>query len=261
MAAQITVNQAGKPAGVAGRAREDLDVGTDVTLAASGGPFLSYLWSFVWRPIDIVAAARATSAFSAPTGASTVVTPIDRAGTYLVQLTVDSGSGLGALPGDVARISFYAGLALDPDPRLAPRRIPAFGETLEHNVPDAVDAGGNPDGWAREWLRWFALINALFDSLVELTGARITLPAGGPAAIVRSHNVASATRTAVGAVDVVFTDPMPDSSYTVDAYALGSGQASVDPLTIATTGFTLYRADPFGVAVDGDFGFRVDLRT
>lgn len=188
MAAQITVNQAAKPAGVAGQAREDLDLGTAVTLSAAGGPFLAYLWTIVDKPIDIVTGARSAAALSAPTSSSTNVAPIDKPGTFLVQLAVDSGSGLGALAGDVARITFYAGPALAADPTLLPRRWPATGETSEHNVPDAVDAGGNPDGWAREWLRWRSriVLFATGPGPTTVAGEVSTFSDGGGLSLARS---------------------------------------------------------------------------
>lgn len=161
MAVQIVINQSGKSAGVAGQAREDLDTGTAVLVAAVGGPFLAYQWSFQYRAINIVAGARATSLFATPTASSSLINPIDQPGTYLIQLAVDSGSGLGATEEDVATITFYAGPTLNADPTLLPRRIPAFRERLQHNVPDVIDPTGNTEGWSREWLRWFAYIETL----------------------------------------------------------------------------------------------------
>lgn len=258
MAVQIRIDQAAAPPGVAGVAREDLATGVPVTLTAVGGPYAQYLWTTIWKPIDIVAAVKATSAFTAPLANVTNYTPIDQAGTYLVQVAVDSGLGLGATPDDIARISFYAGPALNADPTKLPRRIPAFGETVEHNVADAVDVGGNPDGWSREWLRWFALMSAMWD-LRSAAGARVSLPGGGPAAIVRQANVFSATRTAVGIVDIVYTVALPDAFNAPSATAYGptGGSCVVDLAT--ANGCTVYRADPAGMLVDADFTFDVRL--
>jgi hypothetical protein len=161
MAAAIIINQAAKPPGVSGVAREDLDLGTDILLTADGGPFLSYLWSIVDRPIDIVAPAESTSVLATPTTITSLVTPVDVAGSYLVELLVDSGQGLGATAADVARITFYAGPSLNADPTAFPRREPAFRETGEHNVADVIFPSGNPKGWAQEMRRWFALVREL----------------------------------------------------------------------------------------------------
>ncbi len=125
-------------------------------------------WSFIDRPAAIQTGLNSNAAFSAPTAASTNVTPIDQPGTYLIELAVNSGQGLGATADDVARITFYAALVgdpyqgvLNPNPSLLPRRIPAFGERREHNAPDTLEPAGNTTGWAREWLRIFrwAMVN------------------------------------------------------------------------------------------------------
>lgn len=161
MAVQIQVDQAAKPPGVPGEAREDLDTGTAVTLTATGGPFAQHQWTIIDRPVDIVTPAVSAAALSTPTAASTSVTPIDLEGTYLVEVAVDSGSGLGATADDIDRITFYAAPATSPlatDPAELPRRRPAFNEQLEHNVPDALFPGGNPRGWAQEWERWFKVL-------------------------------------------------------------------------------------------------------
>lgn len=258
MAVTITVDQAAHPPGVAGTAREDLATGAPVTLTAGGGPFASYLWQVIWRPIDIVAAVRATSALTAPVAAVTNLTPIDVAGTYLVRVSVDSGSGLGATADDVAEITFYAGPTLNADPTQKPRRIPAFLERLHHNVADALDAGGNPDGWSREMLRWFATIVGVLDASFAAQ-ARVSLPGGGPAALVREQNVASATWVAAGTVDIVFTAALPDANYKVSATAFGATGGSCTVDTVLATGFRLYRADWAGVLVDADFCFDVSL--
>ena len=85
-------------------------------------------------------------------------------------------------------------------------------------------------------------------------------PASAPGVDVRVMKPKYNRRKSAREVKVMAHRYLPDADYTVDAYALGGGQASVDPLTITTAGFTLYRADPFGALADGDFGFRVDLR-
>jgi len=157
MAVQININQAAKPPGVAGQAREDLNVAVAVTLTAVGGPFSQYQWTLIDAPPNATLTASSVSTLSAPTSSTTLITP-DYDGTYLLELAVDAGFGLGARPEDVTRKTFYAGATLNPIIDQLPRRVPSFFEQLEHNVPDALNAGGNIIGWAREWQRWFKVI-------------------------------------------------------------------------------------------------------
>lgn len=173
MTVQIKIDQpgSGAPAGVAGRSREDLRTTFDVQLSAIGGPFLAYQWTLVDRPIDIVTPAASAAAVATPNASVTLVTPIDQVGTYLVELAVDAGYGVGARPEDVARATFYAGVTLNylaTDPRELPRRIPAFRERADHNAPDAIYPSGNARGWAQEWLRWFSSISRLWKGLATL---------------------------------------------------------------------------------------------
>lgn len=160
MAVLIKVDQAAAPPGVPGQAREDLVTGVGVTLTAVGGPFLAYAWSIISKPIDISIPVEASSLLGSPTASTSTLSPIDVAGTYLVEVAVDSGSGLGALAGDIARITFYAGPTLAVAPTELPRREMAAFESTEHNVPDAIQPLGNTQGWSREWYRWFAAIKA-----------------------------------------------------------------------------------------------------
>jgi hypothetical protein len=256
MAVQITINQATRPPGVAGVAREDCVTGQVVTLTSSGGPFLAYQWRIVHKPIDIVGGVRATSLLATSTAASTTMTPIDVAGTYLVELVVNSGSGLGALAADIARITFYAGPTLSATPNAFPRRTIAFQETTEHNVPDAIEPAGNTEGWSREWYKWFAAIQTAFSTVPRW--ARISLPAGGPAFIVSQSQIASATRTAVGTVDILFTTPLSTINYAVVCSPRNTGGMCV-VYGETGNGFTVERADPSGVLVDDDFSFIVEI--
>lgn len=263
MVAQIKIDQAGKPAGVAGQAREDLDTGTAVTLLATGGPFAQYLWTFVDKAINDTVTARSAAALATPAAISTSVTPIDLPGTYHVQLVVDSGSGLGALPGDVARITFYAGTpghaifgTPNADAAELPRRSIAFQETTEHNVPDAVDGAGNTAGWSREKLRHDATDRRIYLGKAW-AHARCGLTGGG-ASLVRGFNIASVTRIGLGTVDVLFTRTLPDANYVVDPFPRGAaGQCYVD--SELATGFRLYRSDVGGSLADLAFGFSVML--
>lgn len=168
-AVQIKIDQAGAPVGVPGQAREDLVLSLPITLAAIGGPYLNYQWSFPAKAIDVVAGVRSSIAFASSTAPTTTCSPVDIQGTYLVRLAVDSGSGLGATTDDNASITFYAGAALNPDPTQYPRRTPAIGETIEHNVPDVIDPDGNKDGWGRERARWDAAAAKLMQKAYAAT--------------------------------------------------------------------------------------------
>jgi hypothetical protein len=172
VAVQIRIDQAAKAAGVAGQAREDLSTGSPVTATALGGPYSAYLWTLAWKPVDVVAGTRSSAALSAASAASTLITPIDKPGTYRLSLAVDSGSGLGALEDDNAAITFYAGPTLSSDPGAFPRRQPAIGETIEHNVPDAIDPTGNVDGWGRERTKWDYIGQRVFSGV----GSVISVP-------------------------------------------------------------------------------------
>jgi hypothetical protein len=257
VAVSIKIDQAAKPAGVAGRAREDLDTGVAVTLEAVGGPYSQYQWEFLGKPANDAVTARSASGFTAATSSITQTTP-DLAGTYNVRVSVDSGSGLGATPGDVADITYYAGPVLNTDAAELPRRLMAYLERSQHNVPDAINAGGNDEGWAREWERWKSTI-ARMHSAKLWAGGRIQLTGGG-ATILRAHNVATAVRSAVGRVAITFTRGMADTLYeavVTPVLAQGSGYAD----TFATSGFTAHRGDLGGSYVDADFQFAVFLRS
>lgn len=255
MAAQITINQVTRPPGTVGVAREDLVLGQVVTLSSSGGPFAAYRWRIIHKPIDIVAGVRATSVLATPLAINTTMAPIDVAGTYLVELAVDSGFGIGALSSDVARITFYAGPVLATAPDEFPRRPIAFQETIEHNVADPLDPAGNGEGWSREWYRWFATIKKLW-ATKSAAWAKVSLPGGGPAAIADGANVAAAVRIGMGVVDVAFTNALPTANYCVTTGVHGSGGSCL-VLNQAVGGFRIERSDPFGVLVDDDFSFHV----
>lgn len=266
MAVSVVINQAAAPAGVAGKAREDLMTGVSVTLAAAGGPFAQYQWSVRDRAIDILAGTRSTASLSTPTSATTSLSPIDIAGNYAGRLIVDSGSGLGASPDDVFDWTFYAGDAGDPqfgppdaDADELPRREPGFGERLEHNVPDAVDASGNAEGWAREMKRWFAVVRRLYRRQLFAVGL-VSLPAGGPAALGRELGLASATRNSLGRVTVAFDAAFPDALYAAFALPTGATGGSACVVSRATGSCVVERGDPGGSLADADFVLVCALR-
>lgn len=168
---QILLNQAGKPAGTAGIAREDFATGVKVVASAVGGPYVSYLWEILDAPIDYLVPVASAVGLSNSTGSTTDVTPIDLPQTYRLRLSVDSGSGLGATSDDVADITFYAGTALAALPYELPRRKPAFGESLEHNAVDAIlFPSGQTKGWKETMDKWFLVVEQLYASVAALGG-------------------------------------------------------------------------------------------
>lgn len=264
MAVSIQIDQpgSGAPPGVAGQAREDLSLGFPVTLTAVGGPFLQYQWSIVDKAVDMLAGVQSAALLGAPGAAVTPMTPIDREGTYLVQVVVDSGSGLGALAEDVSTLTFFAGPTLNAlavDPAELPRREMAFREKTEHNVPDLVFPLGNARGWAQERQRWQEVLKRIYLGKSWAWG-RVALPAGGPASLTGlALNVGGVGRVSAGVVDVTFSSPLPNANYEVMHSARGAGgQLYVDSETI--NGFRIYRADPWGGLVDAGFNFNVRAR-
>lgn len=177
--AQILIDQTGKPAGTAGFAREDLDTGLPVTLAAVGGPFKAYRWSFVDLPLDFETDVLSAVTLVSPTASTTQTSNLDVSGTYLIKLEIDSGKGLGATVDDITQTTFYAGPALATNPYELPQRIPAASETIEHNVPNAAYPLGNPIGWAYALGRWLDnIVRRLFRVSIR-SGMRVSTASGG----------------------------------------------------------------------------------
>lgn len=265
MAATVTIDQAGAPAGVAGEAREDLVTGVSVTLTAGGGPFLAYQWTLRAVAIDVLAETRSAAVLSAPTSSSTSLSPIDLPGNYSGRLTVDSGAGLGASTEDVFDFTFYAGVTADPllgpvnaDEEELPAREPGFSERLEHDVPDLIDPAGNPEGWARTMARWFAVIRAIYARRAVAVG--IVQLTGGGASVLRDVGLGTATRTAQGVVTVTFAKAFSDALYAAYALPIGATGGSCVVTSRSTTGCVVERGDPVGSAVDADFVLVAMLR-
>lgn len=260
-AVQIKLDQVAAPPGVAGVAREDFALGADVTATAVGGPYSAYLWTLVDKPVDIVAGVRSASLLTNAMAGVTLITPIDIAGTWNLQLLVDSGYGLGATPDDQAVITFYAGPALAIDPTALPRREIAFREQMQHNVADGIFPAGNPRGWAQEWSRWFSLIRSMFFGKSHAWG-RVTLSGAGASIGVATsaHNVAAVNRVAQGIVDVTFSVNAPNANYSVTPTARGVIGGSAVASGEGVGGFRVHRADPGGSLVDADFCFDVKAR-
>lgn len=245
------INQTGKPAGVAGQAREDLDLGVPVQLSASGGPFFQYLWRVLWKPIDILTNARATAALTTPKNSTTLLTPIDVTGTYFVELTVDSGSGLGALETDIARKTFYAGPTLASDPRKFPRRQMAVGETSEHNAPDALDPTGNPDGWARERAKWDLIVQTLLQARPPVTS-----DFAAPATQLLYYNDGTTTRT----LERLLVLPLDDISQSdTDFYKFKLVRGSDLVTVVATISTQVTGGFAFQSGIEVPFGMDIDV--
>ena len=268
MAALVTIDQSGAPAGVAGRAREDLVTGTAVLLTSSGGPFGAYQWVLDYAAVDVSqdgTVAKSTAALSAPTSSATQLTPVDRRGTYAGRLLVDSGAGLGAGASDVAYWSFAAGVASDPikgppaaDPTSLPRRMPAAGERGAHNVADATFPSGNPIGWAFEMLKWSAIWERLYAR--QLFAVGIVALTGSGASLGRKIGLASATRNSVGNVTVSFSTAFPDALYGAVALPIGPVGGSCVVSSRSSGSCVVERGDPGGSLVDADFVLLAFLR-
>ena len=252
---QITLDQSGNPTGVPGQAREDFATGTPVQLSLSGGPYLEVFWSIVDKPIDYASSVQSSAGIVSPSASTTTIQPIDVAGTYLVACAVDSGSGLGATSDDVGTITFYAGATLGTLATDLPRRVPAFRERLEHNVPDAIFPTGNPRGWSEEMGRWLVTIEKLRAGTSETWG-RIHLTLAG-ATLISGLNVATVARASAGIVDVTFTIHPANANYAVIASAKGAMGGSCCSYNETTSGFTIARADPWGALFDDDINFAV----
>ena len=263
MSVQILLNQTGAPAGTTGQAREDLVTGLPVSAQAIGGPFSAYLWTLVCRPIDIIDEVQATTAISAPTAAITLLDPIDVFGTYNLQIAVDSGSGLGATEDDVAQITFYAGVPSDPihgplnsDPAELPRRLMAFREKLQHNVPDLIQPLGNTEGWSREWYRLMAMVDRMYQGK-SWAAARVL---GDPVTpvVLRGFNIEGISRTGTGLYQVTLLRPMPDTNYMPSAGPLDA-KGSVVALVMDESNIAIERSDNTGTDADLNFWLNVQL--
>jgi hypothetical protein len=164
------LNQAGKPAGVAGKSRDDFDAwtGANPIVCSDGGVGAStWLWQIVDQPPG------AAAVLSTPNAASTNLTNATVEGSYLLQLTVDGGG----VPGQTYRIIAAVQMALPVwvSPGTAARlRIPAFGETLQFNVQSSPGAGANLRGWAEEMSQWFrALATYAFGVRIQNAGVAV----------------------------------------------------------------------------------------
>ena len=121
-AALIRIDQGALPAGVGGTSRDDLALGTPVTLSNDDNTGVR-----VWRWALVSVPTGSSATLSGTTSPTTTFTP-DVAGSYLIELQVNEG-----LKGERDR---RIGAVLDNG-----YRYPAFGEAQEFN------AGGNTQGY------------------------------------------------------------------------------------------------------------------
>lgn len=259
---QIKIDQTGKPAGLPGVAREDLATGTPVTLTAVGGPFRAYRWTIIDKALNFDNDTLATSSIVSSDQAVTSMSPIDQAGTYLVQIEIDSGNGLGRGADDKARITFYAGPTLATEPTELPQRIPAARETTEHNVPNDAYPGGNSIGWAYAIGRWFfGIVRRLF-RVAPRAGARVATEAPATVNEIRKLFVSSVTFDGT-TYTVTLETPFPDAGYGAVITPHQSGDFPT-PMTwevsnVTTSGFNITFYDNTMTAQGADFTVMVGL--
>jgi hypothetical protein len=166
----ITINQSGKPAGVAGQARDDLSIysgaGTEVLLADSGSGS-TRTWQLLDQPKG------AAAVIDAPDQPSISISGATIPGSYMIQLTVDGGT----LPGQIVRLIFAVQIDLPSwvgGANLQKFRIPAAGETIEFNRLSSPAAGPNARGWADEMNDFLGVVarNA-FGTLIKDNGSAV----------------------------------------------------------------------------------------
>jgi hypothetical protein len=165
------INQATKPAGVAGQSRDDLALytGTNpIQLSDGGVGGVSWLWEIIDKPPG------SSASLTTPNLSTCNIIDNDVAGSIEIQLTVNGGGN----PGEIYRIIAATQIALPSwvTPSTASLlRIPAFGETTEFNVQSSPGVGANSRGWAQEMDQWFRALSAFaFGVRVEAAGAPVS---------------------------------------------------------------------------------------
>lgn len=202
MPASIIFNQTGAPAGVAGKARDDLVTGTAVTCTNSTVE-TTYQWTLIDAPLRS-ALIRGTVA----TTASFVFTP-DVKGTYLVSLRVNNSP----LPADNAT-SFFA-IRTTGANTLGWRYL-AAGEKSEDNIVRAglgFPANVNPRGWATDRDLQEEQVE---EATYKVLNAAVTSPGLGVEALVQVDTATGKLDASVipGISQVVYTDFIYDSGAT-----------------------------------------------
>lgn len=174
MPASIIFNQAGTPAGVAGKSRSDFVISPlTIVNCTNATAETSYAWTLLDVPIRS-ALVRGTTG----SGSTFSFTP-DVKGTYLVKLTVNGSS----LSTDTAR-SFCAVLSTG-----AGWRYKAAGETEEDNQTYSglgFPGNVNPRGWATDEDLTYEEVEAV---VVSVQGAVVTSPGPGTAPLAKLNTV------------------------------------------------------------------------
>jgi hypothetical protein len=135
MSALFTIDQTSKPAGILGRAREDIDIG--VITVDCPDTHSTYLWEFVSYPVGI------PPVIDYPTVQSTTITLSERGG-YILRLTVDDG-----LPTEDISIP-YIGIALEKSGLC----IPALDETINDNSQSPYDGRRGAEEKLTAFYKW-----------------------------------------------------------------------------------------------------------
>jgi hypothetical protein len=163
------INQAGKPAGVAGNSRDDLALftgsGSEIQLSDTVGTASTFAWTLLDQPEG------GTASLTTPGLASTLLTGATVAGSYLIQLVGDGGGSPGQIYRIIAAVQIGVPAWVEPTGIL---RIPAKGETIEFNVKDSPGTGPDTRGWAQEMDYWFrAIANYGFGFVAKLNGVQV----------------------------------------------------------------------------------------
>lgn len=240
MGALPKIDQAGKPAGVAGQSRDDLDLftvpGTEIQFADVGGTASSWQWTLIDQPPG------AAASLTTPTAVSTLLTNATVAGSYLVQLAVDGGG----VPGTIQRV--IAGIQLDTPtwvipPLNRPLRIPAKGETFEFNVESSPGSGANVRGWAQEIDHWF---RTLVSFAFGVKAANDGTPVSSEAFFTLNFIGGGAVDAGSGVLDVSasFTPAHDLSNVPTPQTVVGIQSTQVDPTAPTAWQVLLYQATP-----------------
>lgn len=234
------IDQAGKPAGVGGQSRDDLDLytvpGTEIQFSDVGGDALTWQWTLIDQPPG------AAAVLTAPNAITTNLTGATVAGSYLVQLAVDGG----LVPGSIRRI--IAGIQLDTPtwvtpPLNRPLRIPAKGETFEFNVESSPGSGANVRGWAQEIDHWFrTLVSFAFGVRATNDGT----PVGSEPFFTLNFVGGGATDGGSGILNVTasFTPSHDLSNTPTPQTVVGIQSTPVDPTPPTDLQVIMYRSGP-----------------
>lgn len=183
------INQGALPPGIANQSRDDLVLGTTVTISDSG-PGAVRAWDLLDRPDGSLAV------LSSASGISTSFVP-DVEGTYRVRLSVDGGlnSDQVAIVDAAIQIELPAWITA----LRRKLRVPAWGEELDFNVRSYPDSGLNSRGWAQEVNAFLKTLAAnAFGMLVSNAGVQV----GSEQKKIDFVNAASVTDLGGGTIQV-----------------------------------------------------------